>query len=164
MKSYKEFVVGMMNPNSKINAAKYHQLLHAVMGLASELWEYCAVQHQEELIDELGDIIFYLNLVPEDFVEVTKNLDTIQTIKEMEETVMHISRSEVALKMIDLCKKYVFQDRISKGVELYFLLKSLKKTAMQNPHAVEAMNRNVDKLTKRHKGAAFNMQAENERV
>ena len=145
MLGYTEFVRSVAAPARALTiAAEHHDLLHAVFGIAAEYFEYRLATTLEEKIEELGDMLWFIELAcPEDVKKVPDSLE--HAVESM------VSAAKAAL----FYNKGTQADtlRVHCGAVRYSVLQELLKITMQE---------NYKKLSKRYP-EGFSQKAATER-
>lgn len=151
---YVEFV-------KKVESTSWHQpnerLLHAAMGLCTEVGELFEVESEQHLIEEVGDVFWYLALAHDalglDFErdEIEIDLDTWNPRGESPIESLSIYTTD----LLDMVKKQVFYGRpidLQKAELTLFTLKAVLKAAliMEDIDPKAVLQANVNKLTTRY--------------
>jgi len=151
---YVEFV-------KKVESTSWHQpnerLLHAAMGLCTEVGELFEVESEQHLIEEVGDVYWYLALAHDalglDFerYEIEIDLDTWNPRGESPIESLSIYTTD----LLDMVKKQVFYGRtidLQKAELTLFTLKAVLKAAliMEDIDPKAVLQANINKLTTRY--------------
>jgi hypothetical protein len=62
MNDYQDFVISKIAPAHELSPRDFH-VLHATLGLATEVLEYSLADSPENVEEELGDILFYMTFL-----------------------------------------------------------------------------------------------------
>lgn len=156
MNTYTDFVktvesTSWYDPNQR--------LLHAAMGLCTEMAELYEIQSEQHQLEELGDVCWYLALGLDALGHSFEDVPTINT-----EEFLSIVRGEdpgqalaiYSAELLDMVKKQIFYGReinVAKAVDLLVMIKNV---LIQGIAAVEldydledVVNANVKKLMAR---------------
>ncbi len=152
--TYVEFV-------KKVESTSWHQpnerLLHAAMGLCTEVGELFELESEQHLIEEMGDIFWYLALA-HDALGLDFNATVIeQDLSDWEprgETPLD-SFTIYSTDLLDMVKKQVFYGRpidIQKAEMTLFSLKVAMTVGLENEgfSVADILDANVAKLSKRY--------------
>lgn len=145
----------------KVESTSWHQpnqrLLHAAMGLCTEVGELFEIESDEHMVEEMGDVFWYLALAHDavgldfDAVEIDHDFTDFEPRGETPLDTFTIYATE----LLDMVKKQIFYGRAidMKRVELtLFTLKMAISFALdeQGIKVIDILQANVNKLSTRY--------------
>lgn len=160
-KDYQQFVLSKAAPPRPINERDF-QLLHAALGLSTEFLEYDIAHNREDILEEVGDLVWYMMLTAHAVEFPVTNLP--DSVEPRNHPLLDLSTD--IERFVSLIKKHcIYGADKTKELPLVFYSMWRSFVAFCQDEEIELdvlIAENQDKLNKRY-AAAFTTQESEDR-